>query len=428
MVKISVYVCVKNDALLTFIRTYLDGAKNIDLHIEQSGSALLTSLSLNDTPELLILDENRANALDLDEFNDIPNKIVFSASGDTTYANWSHYSADRWKEAIDKFIEGVGNIEADTYAKFPFKILKSVEIPVCDIYLEIKRDGSPHHIKLFKMNEPINQDQVENYLDKGVVTGKIDKDAKMQFLNSISNMLYMKMKDGFAPDIVGNSLDTAVSILKDVGFNSTSTQLLDGVVESINTTLSSNKTKNVKVITDLLNSQSSRFYKKAHITSMLGIQVLAQEEWASHKHQELMTYLSLMCDVTLTKPEMLFIRDKKQLDDSSLSQEDKQIVWSHARDAFELMQNYKECPIETDLLVLEHHGNKNGIGFPNVIQTNVSKITLIFRICEDFTIEVLKNKELGAGIKLNDIFADIYKMHNKKVLHAYIDKLKKCFF
>ena len=141
-----------------------------------------------------------------------------------------------------------------------------------------------------------------------------------------------------------------------------------------------------------------------------------------------MTYLSLMCDVTLTKPEMLFIRDKKQLDESSLSTEDKQIVWSHARDAFDLMQNYKECPIETDLLVLEHHGNKNGIGFPDDLQPDLSKITQIFRICEDFTIEILKHKELKKNIKINDVFNDLYKIHDKKTLHAYIDKLKKCFF
>ncbi len=428
MLKIDVYICVKNDALLSFIRTYLDSSKNITLHIEQSADALRTSLSLNDSPELLILDEGRAKEIDHNDFSDIPNKIIFSAQGITTHEGWSHYPADKWKETLDKFIEGVGNIENDTFAKFPFKVLKSVDIPVCDIYLEIKKDGSPHHIKLFKMNEHIVQEQVEKYLDKGVLTGKIEQENKMQFLNSISNLLYKKMKDGYAPDIVGNSLDTAISILKDVGFNSTSTQLIDGVVESINTSLTDNKSKNVKVITDLLNSQSSRFYKKAHISSMLGIQILAMEDWTTHKHQEIMTYLSLMCDVTLTKPEMLFIRDKKQLDQSSLSTEDKQIVWSHARDAFDLMQNYNECPIETDLLVLEHHGNKNGIGFPDSLQPDLSKITQIFRICEDFTIEILKHKELKKNIKVNDVFNDLYKMHNKKSLHAYIDKLKKCFF
>ncbi len=423
----KVYTCIKNSGLSSLVLTALSGIQNLEVLSEENSSNLVVTISVAGEPDILIIDESRANELNLSDFNSIQSKIIFSTNSDSVLEGWSNYHPENWEDAIKGLISSQP-ISDEQFASFPFKILRGVSSPVCDIYLEIKKNGVPHHVKLFKSGEPTNQEQIEGYINKGIKFGKILTEEKLQFLNSVSNDLYMQMRKGFSPDIAGKSLDTSIMLLKDIGFNSTSTQLLEGVVETINETLDNQKDKNVKVITNLLNSKTSRYYKKAHMISMLAIQILKNEKWATKKHEEIMTYLSLLSDITLSEPEMLFITSKEQLDASSLSEEDKQAVWSHARDAFDLIQNFKDCPIETDLLILEHHGNKNGIGFSQSLDHDLSKITTIYRVTEDFVIELLKCKELKKEVKLHDLFGDLYKKHDKKVLHLLLDSLKACFF
>ncbi len=423
----KVFTCIKNNGLSNLIQTALSGIQDLEVFDEENSSNLILTISITGEPDVLIIDEPRVNELNLTELETISNKIIFSNNTEFKAEGWSNYHTDQWEDVIKSLIS-TKPLAENEFAGFPFKILSGVDTPICDIFIEIKKNGVPHHLKLIKAGDKTNQEQIEHYINKGVKYAKILTEEKTQFLNSVSNDLYMQMQKGFSPDVAGQSLDTSIMMLKDIGFNSTSTQLIEGVVQTINETLDNKKDENVKIITNLLNSKASSYYKKAHMISMLAIQILKKEKWATRKHEEIITYLTLLADVTLSEPEMLFITTKEELDASNLSEEQKQTVWSHSRDAFDLIQNFKDCPIETDLLVLEHHGNKNGIGFSETLSQDLSKITIIYRVTEDFVIELLKCRKMNKDIKLHDIFGDMYKKHDKKVLHLLLDSLKACFF
>lgn len=421
----NIFLLLKNDSTLPMIQVYLNGHKEFKVFVQSDISIFETDISfLEDI--ILITDNDFFSSIKSKSYSNIKAKYVLTTEASDPTSNTKYFSIDKWEELCQDIITTYSSGEQFEYAEIPFFLLKNVTTTNCDIFIEILKNNSPHQIKLFNKNDPIDQTTVERYLDKGLRVSKILASEKQQFLNSISNQHYLNIQGTSNPNIVGKALDTSLLLLKEVGFNSTSTQLIEGVVESINSQLNTSN-KKINEIKNLLDSKSSRYYKKAHLISLLGSKILASLDWATHRHQDLLTFNSLMCDICLEKEEMLYIVSNKDFKDSRLSEEDKEKIWTHARDAFHLLQSYKDRPLESDLMILEHHGNKNGVGFSEEISPQLNKVSIIFRICEDFAVELLKLKDLNQEVKLLDILQHLYLKHDKKSLHLYINELKRCF-
>ncbi len=425
----TLYICVKHDGLDSLLEMALSGHKELQVFMEKDTASLMNTIDFIGVPQLLIVDEDHYSTLDQSKLNAIPKKILFNKTN-SVVPDWDCFEKSSWQEVCKGIVDELdATDEPLEYSTVPFHLLKSIETPVCDIYLEITKDGKPHHIKLFHKNEKIDLVTVEKYLDKGVSHANILTDDKLQFLNTISNNLYSQMIESPTEQVVGKSLDVSITLLKEIGFNSTSTQLLDGVIDNINKSLTKKKGKgkDLSIIKDLLNSKSSRYYKLANLTSLLSMRILQMSSWSTHTHQEILIYTALLGNVTLPKEEMIFITDEQNLLKSSFSDEEKKNIYHHALDAFNLVQADKDKPQDADMFILEHHGNKTGIGFAGQLSTQNHKLIIIFRICEDFSIELLKRKEMNEAIKLKEIFQFLYSKHDKKVLHQTIDLLKKCF-
>lgn len=421
----NIFLLLKNDSILPMIQVYLNGHKEFKVFVQTDISVFETDISFLDNV-VLVTENEYFESIKNNNYPNIKAKYVLTNQIVEACAHTTYFKANQWEELCLCVVNNHSSGEHLQYSEVPFFLLKNITTINCDIYIEILKNNSPHQIKLFNKNEDIDQSTVERYIDKGLRNAKVLSSEKLQFLNSISNQLYSNISQNPTPDIVGKALDTSLILLKEIGFNSTSTQLIEGVVESINSKLNASDNK-VSEIKNLLNAKSSRYYKKAHLISLLGGKILSSLEWATHRHQDLLTFNALMSDICLEKEEMLYIISTKDFKDSRLSEEDKEKIWSHARDAFHLLQSYKDRPFESDLLILEHHGNKNGVGFSDDLSPQLSKISIIFRICEDFAVELLKLKDLNQEIKLLDILQYLYLKHDKKSLHLYINELKRCF-
>ncbi|EQC51625.1 hypothetical protein [Bacteriovorax sp. DB6_IX] len=423
----KLYICVKPDGLDNLLEMALSGHSQLQVLLEKDTDSLINTINYIGTPDILIIDDENLRNTTTDEFESIHTKILVYEQKQFI-EDWECLDKANWQQVTKRVLDDLGSENQPTdYSTIPFHLLKNINSPICDVYIEILKSGASHKIKLFNKNEEIDQPTVEKYLDKGIVHGFIETDNKEQFLNIISNQLYSKMMDSPSEEIVGKSLDTAITLLKEIGFNSTSTQLFDGVVENINKTLSQSKSKDLNLIKDLLESKSSRYYKLANLTSLLSMRVLQMSSWSSHIHQEILVYTALMANVTLDKEEMLFITDEETLAKSSLSEEDKSNIIHHAQSAYNLVQSDKDKPADADMFILEHHASKSGIGLNTALSSQNHKLTIVFRICEDFTIELLKLKEMNKHIKLDNIFKSLYEKHDKKILHQTIDLLRKCF-
>lgn len=423
---LNIFLMLKNDSLLPMIQVYLAGHKQIKVFVQNDIANFETDISfLEDL--ILITDDDFYEVIKSMTATNITKKYIFTSKNPESTETEKYFKKSDWQIICDEILNGAENKETEEYSDIPFHLLKNVNSPNCDIYIEITKNGTPHRIKLFNKNESIDQLMVEKYIDKGLRYSKVLSTDKFNFLGSISNQQYLQILDNDAPDIVGKALDTSLILLKEIGFNSTSTQLIEGVVESINSKLHTTKNNELNEIKNLLNSKSSRYYKKAHLISLLGGKILEKQSWATHRHQDLLTFNAIMSDICLEKEEMLYITSTKTFKESTLTQEEKDRVWTHARDAFHMIQAYKDRFLESDLLILEHHGNKSGVGFSEGLNPQLSKITIIFRICEDFAVELLKLKDLNHEIKLLDILQHLYIIHDKKSLHLYIDELKRCF-
>jgi hypothetical protein len=142
--------------------------------------------------------------------------------------------------------------------------------------------------------------------------------------------------------------------------------------------------------------------------------IVKKVPWGGETHIDKINFVLFFHDIALvpvfekypnsySEEEMLFIE--------SISEEDKNLILNHARISAELVTGLKKCPIGADLMIKQHHGISNGVGFATEYRDDISPLSKIIIISEAFIEEfmVFKNKNEAINIdlileKLNDRF------------------------
>ena len=103
--------------------------------------------------------------------------------------------------------------------------------------------------------------------------------------------------------------------------------------------------------------------------------------------------LTLLPESTLNRQAAQIYENVKKK--TKLSDDKKQIVLTHAKKAYESLYQNKELDIEFLNLILHHHGKEDGIGFSDTISSDFPDLLMIYRVCEDFAIELIEESLQG---------------------------------
>jgi HD-GYP domain-containing protein (c-di-GMP phosphodiesterase class II) len=187
--------------------------------------------------------------------------------------------------------------------------------------------------------------------------------------------------------------------------------LLQGMFsEEVNTEILSLVSSCSKVMTEVvkespnLNSLLTIFQKNkngyGYIHSMLSAYVASHivknVPWGGESHIEKINFVLFFHDIPLApifekNPTITSEEDLLFLD--SVTDQEKDIILNHARICAEMVSGLKKCPIGADLLIRQHHGMSNGIGFAMEYRDDISPLSKIIIISEAFVEEVLKLKK-----------------------------------
>ena len=121
----------------------------------------------------------------------------------------------------------------------------------------------------------------------------------------------------------------------------------------------------------------------------------------------------MLAPIYLKHPTLKYEEDLLFSDD--LSVKEKELVLNHARMAAELVITYRRSPMGADLLIKQHHGMTNGIGFAIDFKDDISPLSKIVIISEAFVEEYMKGKDNDPN----------YQIDLKKIIPTLIEKFKK---
>ncbi|WP_372654712.1 hypothetical protein [Halobacteriovorax sp.] len=300
----------------------------------------------------------------------------------------------------------------------------------CDVFIRIKKTATEYQfVKRIHAGDRYSRQLIDKYRDQGLIYFYIPKEYQNNFTNYVSDHLSQKLdEDNFKNidqkiEVISQSYDIALNEIKNLGFNSATIQLTDSIIKSM-ISASKNLPEVNSVLHKVINSKSGYLYQHGHMTSIVANEIAKN----LGINQELVTlrlaYASFFKDITFVDNESLAkISTFEELESSSVSEEDWDLVFNHALDGALLIRKHPEAPIDVDTIIKNHHGTTNGKGFSI---NNMPKLPLeskIFIIACEFVRELLDFKERGG--KPHPIVDQLYKRYSSPEMIKVIKALEK---
>ena len=135
-------------------------------------------------------------------------------------------------------------------------------------------------------------------------------------------------------------------------------------------------------VNSLLNTfYKNKGYQVAHslLTIHIAYLICKNTSYSNMQHVEKLTYAAFLHDLFIENPELSEIIDKETNDFNGLSIEDKQVVSDHMLESCNFVENMKIISSDVKNIILEHHENGIGTGFPRgMAAIRISPLSCIF--------------------------------------------------
>jgi HD-GYP domain-containing protein (c-di-GMP phosphodiesterase class II) len=271
--------------------------------------------------------------------------------------------------------------------------------------------------------------------NEGVTHLFVNSQERLNVINKISYALILRLSNSESENIKVKTKSASE------GFSFVANQLVDNpeaVQELITiaegcsillTSVVSELTSMKPLLQLLLDNKDGYIYMHSVLISYVANHIVQHISWGADAHIERLNFMIFFHDIFLVKiydkhPEINTEEDL--LIGSILTDEEKYILLNHAKLAGDQLLKYKKCPPGVDVLIKQHHGMGNGIGFAAEFGDNISPLSKLFMIAESFVADYLQNRMKDQEFKI-DIQLAVLKLHEKYPKHTYrklIDTLK----
>lgn len=293
----------------------------------------------------------------------------------------------------------------------------------CDVYIRIKKGPNDYqYVKRIHSKDGFDQDTIKRYEDQGLKEFYIAKDYIQYFTNFVTNNLLEKLE---RTDLsLEERILTTANGHEIVRDRIQQIELDDAVIELSDASIKS-MVKSVKdspemanLLKFLFSNKVSYAYQHCHLLALMGHYILSKQSWYIPEHLEVLSFAAFFGDVTLKSNLQIQISSMKELENSSLSAEEKEQVARHARDAVEILMTHPEANAQIRTVILQSHGRIDGVGIEEDPGEELHPLSKVFMISDTF-VKILLNPALPSSKK------DILPLLNQRFTHPSYQKIIK---
>lgn len=258
----------------------------------------------------------------------------------------------------------------------------------CDIYIRIKKSNQDYQfVKRLHEQDSFSQEDIQKYIDQGLKDFYVPRDYQQYFVTFVTNSLISKLENELSIIDRINTNSHAYEIVKEhiqkVGFSPEITDLAESNIQSMIKSIK-DAPKLASLLRFLFSSKISYAYQKAHLACVIGNFILSKQSWYEERHLSIFTYLSFFADITLKSTTQMKINSQEELEAANLSDSERAAVFNHAKDAANLLKDYPNTSEYLELVVLQHQGMENGLGFADEPNEEIHPIARVFIIADFF--------------------------------------------
>ncbi len=300
-----------------------------------------------------------------------------------------------WEDLVQKAkkLLGIDNklIDEDlqpNYLPIGVQYFFDIDHTPCDVYIRLKKSNSDFKfVKRLNEQDSFTSEDIQKYIDQGLKDFYIPKDYQQYFVTFVTNAMIKKMEEELLLKDRLTVNSNAYGIIKEhirkMGGSPEISELAEANINSMlqSVTESTNLATLLKMI---LTSKMSYAYQKAHIVCVLGNFILSKQSWFEKRHLEFFTYLSFFADITLKSNTQMKISSTDELDTSNLSPKEKVEVLNHALNASVLTKDFPHKSDYLELIVKQHQGSLDGIGFSSPPDEEIHPLAKVFIIADAF--------------------------------------------
>lgn len=275
----------------------------------------------------------------------------------------------------------------------------------CDIYIKLVKKTGDEYVKRLNLNESFTKEDLKKYEEFGVSHFFILKDEYDLFLNSLLTQSLSNLKKNRSLEenieAVADSYILSSDLMLSLGISPITVALVDQTINMMKTQIQKSD-KLGTLLKKLLDNKMSYSYRHSYLISALSYTLLPKMEWGSGDQQnnllEKICMVSYFHDIYLDDEKLIKISDQVEMKKAKLSSRELDILNNHAHRAATLVQSYPKLPQGVDMLIKQHHGASNGVGFPEVLSASISPLAIFFIVVEDFATKVLMIEETNPNL------------------------------
>ncbi len=315
--------------------------------------------------------------------------------------------------------------EVPDFYPIPVSMLRNFELAPCDVFVKIGKTGPFEYSQTLAKGEDLRPNsKLESYSADGVLNLYIPAAMRLEIVNLASKIVMDRLDDSSLGDqdkvatveqgyeVIGGLLGENPKVTPEIV--EISKKCMESVSEILQTVP---KLKNLLGI--MLQNKTGFLYLHSVMGTYVSRHIINNISWGSEEHAEKLSFVFYFHDIFLAPIFAKYPHLKSEENlvfQEGISERDKEIVINHARLASEMVKNFPRCPMGADAIISQHHGTSNGMGFALEYKDDISPLAKVLIISEAFVDEVIKSKDAGQKINVEEI---IETLRAKFTKHTY---------
>ncbi len=273
----------------------------------------------------------------------------------------------------------------------------------CDIYIRIKKGQNDYqYVKRIHSKDTFDQADIKKYEEQGLKEFYVPRDYIQYFTTFVTNQLFEKLEssDLSLEDRIlttANAHEIVRDKIQQLGLDQTTIDLSDASINSM--VQSVRKSPEVSsLLKFVFSNKVSYAYQHCHLLAMMCHYILSKQSWYKPEHLEVLSFVSFFADVTLKSNKQMQISTMKELSESTLSDEEKKQVLTHAADAVNILEQHPEASQYIKTVLIQSHGSPEGLGLPENPSEDLHPLSKVFIVADNF-VKILLNPNMPSTKK-----------------------------
>ena len=302
---------------------------------------------------------------------------------------------------------------------FPLDLLyfASIKQPICSIYS--CNEGS--YEVVFKADEDIDRQKLVELKQGGHESLFVEKNDRLKLVTNLTQEIVTKIKpEALNPAEVLSASEMTQQLLqfklRRIGITPETADLAKANIKNM-VAASRKFPKLGKLMARLLKNKSSYLYKHSQVLMFVCSHLMDHIDWGNEEQKKTINFVAFFHDIALENEEQAQIHTEAQLKQSKISKQEKELVHKHAQIAAELVVKFPHAPMGADTIIRQHHGITHGVGFSDSYGGNLSPMSVVFILAEDFVDHLINSgTDLNIDSKIKQMRARYSTQRFQKII------------